>query len=124
MSLIPDLSAVPEQAPVAEGEYDLRITSAKEVTSSGGRKGVLFICDIVGEDNATTLFHRLWFPFDSEDDAKKQTMWRMIKEFVVALTGESKEMEVADFIGLEFSAILSYDDDPEFGARNELKRVT
>lgn len=126
MSIIPDLSDVPELSPVAEGEYELRVTKAKMNESKRtGRKGIMLVCEIVGEDNADNLIETMWLPMPSDDPDKAQTMSRMLKERLIALglpTDGSNELE--DFQDLEFSAFLEYEEDDTYGNRNVIKRIT
>lgn len=124
MSLLPDTSAIPELAPVADGEYDLRIMRAKETESKRtGRKGIMLIIDIIGEDNADDIIHTLWLPMEADDDDKRKIMLRMIKEFVLALgLPEDGSVELDDFIGVDFTAILELEDS-EYGRRNNIKRI-
>jgi len=62
MAMIPNLSDIPDKAPVEAGEYDLRITKVKETKSARtGRYGCQLIINIDGQDNASTIFHTLWY---------------------------------------------------------------
>lgn len=121
---IPDLSDIPSLEPVPAGEYDLRVTTAKDVTSAKGRPGIMLICEIMGEENAQNVFHRMWMPQDSDDDSTKKTMWRMIKEFMEAVGLDVGGSETEDFKGLQFSAQLSLTKDNKGRDVNEIVRVT
>lgn len=122
---IPDLSNIPEQGPVAEDEYTLKITKAQDVKSERtGREGMMFICQIVGEENAAPVFHRIWFPFDSEDESKQTTMWRMVKEFIEGVgLDPSASPEPRDFQGIEFTALLRLTEDQNGRPVNEIARL-
>lgn len=124
MSLLPNTSDIPELSPVEPGEYDLRIIRAKETQSNRtGRKGIMLIHDIIGEDNAEDLIDTIWLPMDTDDEDKKKTMLRMIKERVLALgLPDDGSVELDDFIGTEFAAILELEDS-DFGRRNNIKRI-
>ena len=125
MSLIPDLSEIPELDVVAPGEYDLRVFNVKEIESKNtGRKAIMLSCEIVGEDNALPLFHSIWLPMASDDEDKKQLMLRMIKDFVinVGLPAEGN-LEIEDFEDLQFSAFLDIEDN-EYGKKNIIKRIS
>lgn len=135
MSLIPNLSDIPELAPVEEGEYDLRVIKAKATSSNNtGRNGVLLVCEIVGEDTAENLMHTIWFGNDgkytNDDEDKSNKMWRMVKDFLRAVgLDESGDIELDDFNGLEFSALLTINDgivdgEQKYAPRNEIVRVT
>lgn len=124
MSLIPNLSDIPELTPVAPGEYSLRITKAIDKTAQTGRKGLQMIIEIIGEDNAATIFDNLWFPLPSEDPAKQTTMWRMVKDKLAALgLPTDGTIELSDFANLEFTAILDIETDPDYGDKNIIKRI-
>ena len=136
MSLIPNLSDIPDLTPVTPGEYDLRVIKAQKAHSDKtGRNGVLLVCDIIGEDEAMNLMHTLWFgndgKFKNDDKEKSELMWRMVKDFLRAVgLNEDGEIELTDFDSLEFSAELSYNDgtnndgDQEYPPKNEIKRIT
>jgi hypothetical protein len=52
------------------------------------------------------------------------TMLRMLKERLQALNLPTDgSVELADFTGLEFSAQVVLTEDPEYGNRNEIKRI-
>jgi hypothetical protein len=114
--MIPSLSEIPDRAPVEAGEYDLRITKAKETKSNRtGRYGCMLIIEIDGEDNAETIFHTLWYgnykDYKKDDEEKSNMMWRMTKEFLRSLgLDPEQETDEEDLVGLEFSAMLTYSD--------------
>ena len=116
MAMIPSLSEIPDRSPVEAGEYDLRITKAKETKSNRtGRYGCMLIIEIDGEDNAETVFHTLWYgnykDYKKDDDEKNNMMWRMVKDFLRALgLDPEQETDESDLTGLEFTAMLTYND--------------
>jgi hypothetical protein len=122
---IPDLSDIPEQAPVAEGvEYDLRITKVKDVVSNKtGREGIMLICEVIGEENAESVFERLWLPMDGDDETKARTMWRMVKEFLISIGAPTDGLDASELEGIEFSAILGIENDDKGRPRNFIQRV-
>lgn len=121
---IPDLSNIPDVGPVPEGEYQLKIRKAKDhVSDNTGRHGLMLICQILGETNASSVFHTLWYPFETEDDDKQTVMWRMVKEFIEAIgLDASASPEAKDFEGIEFSAKLRLNTEMD-RPRNEIERV-
>jgi len=125
MSLIPNLSDIPELSPVPDGEYDLRVTSVKEKKSKdGSRNSIMLVCEIIGEENALPVFHSLWLPSASDDEEKSATMWRMIKDFLISVgLSPDGELELEDFEDLSFSALLEYEDGA-WGKRNNILRIT
>jgi len=116
MAIIPALSDIPDRKPVEAGEYDLRITKVKETKSQKtGRYGCMMIIDIESEDNASTLFHTLWYgnykDFQKDDEDKHGDMWRRVKDFLRALgLDPEQETDESDLVGLEFTANLSLND--------------
>jgi len=122
---IPDLSNIPDQGPVPEGEYQLKVRKAKDhVSDNTGRHGLMLICQVLNEPNAESVFHTMWFPFDHEDDDKQTVMWRMVKEFIDGIgLDSSASPEARDFEGVEFSALLGYEDDGTNRPRNKIVRV-
>jgi hypothetical protein len=116
MGMIPSLSEIPDQAPVEAGEYDLRFTKVKETKSKNtGRYGCMLIVEIDGEDNASTIFHTMWYgnykDFQGDDEDKSNMMWRMVKDFLTAVGLDPEaETEESDLIGLEFTADVGFSD--------------
>ena len=116
MAMIPNLADIPDKKPVDAGEYDLRITKAKETKSQRtGRYGCMLIIEIDGEDNADTIFHTLWYgnynDYQGDDEEKNLTMWRMVKDFLTALGLDPEdETDESDLVGLEFTADVGYND--------------
>lgn len=140
MSMIPNLSDIPDKAPVEAGEYDLRVFKVKETKSQRtGRYGCMLVCEIDGQDNANNVFHTLWYgnykDYQGDDEDKNNMMWRMVKDFLTALgLDPNEETDESDLVGLEFSADLSYNDGMSTDddgnpikvgqPRNEIARIT
>jgi hypothetical protein len=116
MAMIPNLSDIPDKAPVEAGEYDLRVFKVKETKSQRtGRYGCMLVCEIDGEDNANNVFHTIWYgnykDYQGDDEEKNNLMWRMVKDFLTGLgLDPNEETDESDLVGLEFSADLSYND--------------
>lgn len=124
--LIPNLNDIPELGPVPEGEYDLRVTKGKEKKYDSGAECIMLIIEIVGEENADTIFHNLWLPTAKDDETKKANKLRSLKEFLAAVGMPTDGIEEAsEFDDLEFTALLVQV--PHFADEdkmvNEIKRV-
>ena len=124
--LIPDLNDIPELGPVPEGEYEIRVTKGKFKKYDSGAQCIMLICEIVGEENADTVFHNLWLPTSSDDTTKQANKLRGLKDFLTAVGMPTDGIEDAsEFDGLEFSANLVQV--PHFADEdkmvNEIKRV-
>ncbi len=140
MAIIPNLADIPDKQPVEGGEYDLRISKAKETKSNRtGRYGCMLIIEIDGEDNADSIFHTLWYgnykDFQGDDDEKNNMMWRMVKDFIRALgLDPDDETDESDLVGVEFTADVGYNDGMDTDddgnpirvgqPRNEILRIT
>ena len=123
MSLFGNLSDIPESGPVEPGEYDLRIVQAKEQSYNSGAKAILLICEVLDNDNADDIFHKLWLPTDTDTEKKAATKLRMIKEFLDAIGLNPDDVQdPGDFVGIEFTAKLKIDE-YEGQRRNEVERV-
>lgn len=138
MALIPSLNEIPDLEPAEGGrEYDLRITTAKSIQSkNSGREGVLLVCSFIDEENVQNLMHQIWFgnseKYSGDDEEKSIDMWRRVKDFIRSLgLDPDQDLEVEDFKGLEFTALIDYNDgiNPETGKqeyqpKNEINRIT
>ena len=119
-----DLSGVPDLTHMEEGEYDLRITSVKDVEAGNGRDGIRFVCKILNEENAKNVVHQLWAPMEGDDEDNVEIMERMQKEFLQALNMPvDGSVENDDFVNLEFSAILGIEE-YEGEERNKIVKIT
>lgn len=123
---IPDLSEVKDLEVKPEGEYNLRIVNAQDVTSQQtGREGMLFVIHNLDYDDAVPIFHRVWLPMEGDDKHKADTMWRMLKEFVNSLGLPLEGCETENFQGLEFKGMVTLQKNNQSGEdENVLKRVT
>ena len=116
MGLIPNLSDIPDKKPVEAGEYDLRITKAKVTQSKNTKRyGCQLIIQIDGEDNASDIFHNLWYgnfkDYQGDDEEKNNLMWRMVKDFLRSIgLDPEEETDESDLVGLEFTAELGFND--------------
>ena len=73
------------------------------------------IIEIAGEDNASSIFHTLWYgnykDYQGDDEEKSNNMWRMVKDFTRSLgLDPDNEIDESDLIGLEFTADVGYND--------------
>jgi hypothetical protein len=61
---------------------------------------------------------------EGDPEAKANTMWRMIKEFMSGVGLGAGDAETDDFMGLEFSAYLTLTQDQKGRPVNEIQRIT
>lgn len=133
MVKITGLNEIPELGPVPAGqEYELRIIKAsmKKTAGQGGkpvRDYMEIICQVIGEDAAENIFHKLFLPVPSDDEQKTQTMLRMFKEFFIKI-GIDLDDEVdtdelcAELTNHEFTAVLG-EETYEGRVRNVIKSI-
>ncbi len=76
-----DLENVPDLAPVAPGEYELRILSAAVVDGKQpGAKNILIVAAIEGEPNALNVFHYISMPNENDSKDMVDSKRRRIKD--------------------------------------------
>lgn len=123
---IPNLSDIPDLEPVSEDEYNLKIVSAQDTISGNtGREGIKMVIYNLDKDNALPIFHSIWLPMEGDDDTKAQTMWRMIKEFLISLGLNPGDISTEELQGIEFTGLVGLQKNNLSGAdENVLKRVT
>ncbi len=125
---IPNLSEIPDLAPVPAGEYGLQITkSVMKRNKDDNRDGHVLTIKVLGEENVLPINHSLWFGSAEAGDDKEKAdgMDRRAKEFYNQIgIDTSEDLEVEDFVNIEFTALLKvvpnfFDNTPE----NEIVRV-
>ena len=126
MSLIDlNLGDVPDQEPVPEGQYTLRIANA-EVRTSGktGGQYLYVLNEIEGEPNALPISKTFMFPTAQDDEATVMTRNRRLKRFLEAVgLDPTQPFEPQDLIGQTYSAFLGVEETDEYGTRNYIKRL-
>lgn len=104
---IPNLSSIADLTIMPEGEYDLKVVSAKDIQNAAKDRDAIFLnCKIIGEESAKPVFHKLWLGNEADDKEKYDGMMRRIKEFAVAVGLDPDDLETEHFAGIEFTALL------------------
>jgi len=123
MALFNALPELPELSVLPEGEYDLRVIQANEVTSKKtGRTGIMLTLEVIGEETAEEVSHGLWNPMEDDTSRTARMMVEMIKEFVNGVGLDLDSVELEDFMDLEFTALLKVG---EYNGKeqNEIARI-
>jgi hypothetical protein len=110
---------VPEKVVLPAAKYTLRILKA---TSKGNEQGekpsINIVHEVIGHPEASNVFHNLWLPNPSDDQAKKENKIRFIrgymKLFSVPMNGSS--INVNDFAGREAECTLTLKERMERGS--------
>lgn len=116
MSFIPineDYDAIQENQPVPEGEYTLVIDSVKEkkVEGTDETKGLLVICQIIGEDDAANVMHNLSLPLPEDSDEKKKNKLLFMKRFLTLFNIPfAGGLDLQQFPGKQAKCFLTQED--------------
>lgn len=121
-----NLDDVPAQHAVPGGEYQLCLTGA-EIKQQKPEKGdgqfIQASMEIVGDPNSKLINHVMMLPAPSDDDRKKNARLRNIgdffKTFGIPSTGK---VNLAAYAGNFGFAILTVEDNGEYGEQNRVKR--
>lgn len=118
-----DYENVPELSAVTEGEYEVRIVDAgNHVSKTSGQNMVRLLLEIQGEPNAETIYHYISLPQYEDDDRKRNSKLRRIKEFMAAF-GFPKDSDFNEWIGATAWALIGQETDDRTGSpRNSVKR--
>ena len=109
---VPGLSSVPELEPLVEGEYDLRVLSAKEDTReiNGEDVDVLFMVLKAVEHPDSAVIAVTFFTGNNNneemDKESKRSLNRVLHAYDVKVDGD--EFDPADLIGQEARGRVSY----------------
>jgi len=121
-----NLDEVPEQHPVEDGEYTLRIVKATLKKSKKNQDMIENMLTVEGESDAPPIFHYVMLPDDSADDeATKNNKLRRLRTFCQCFGIDySNGIDVEAFKGETGEAIIKTEEDAEYGERNVVQRFT
>lgn len=117
-----DLTNIPEEAAVADGEYEVMITSAEEyIGKTSGKLSIRVILSIPSEANAQDIFHYISIPQQSDDPKTVARKKRRIKEFLDAFS-LTPDMPYQTWIGHRSWALIKQETSPDGELRNTIVR--
>lgn len=121
---VPDLHAVP-----GNQEYRLKIVNAKIGVSKGdktsGQSYALFTCSIPDEPDSKNVTEVIMLPSQEADEETNNGRKRQMKAFLQAVGFDiSQGFNIEELVGEEFYAILSTEEDAQYGERNNIQRYT
>lgn len=120
-----DLTNVKEPEPVAAGAYNLVCTSAElTIFKKSQRKGAILIFEIVGEANASDVFHNLPFPRETDDKRARDFMNLQIQRALIGCGVDygSSGWNVKDFLNNEAMAQLDVEERDDGSKVNVIKK--
>jgi len=106
-------------------EYELQITRAEAVDLDQGNKArIQLICEVVGEPAADSIYYTLWYPNEDDSDKQRDRKINYIANFMesLGLDSDVSEIDLDDWIGSKFDAILDIEE-YEGTERNRIKKV-
>jgi len=121
------LDQVPELEPVpGNQEYQLKCTSAKIQESKGdktaGQNLILFRFKIMGEDTAPPVTYPVMLPYADLDKVDNDGRKRQLKRVLEAMDFPAdRAFNVDELVGEECWAVLSAEEDPQYGPQNNIK---
>ena len=110
---------------VPDGEYELAVISAElaESKSKPGQQQIALSFSIQGVVNAPVVRHWLQLPHASDDDATTNRKLLRLKQFCDAFDYDaSNGLDTEDLTGLTGTALLSVENNEEYGDQNRIKR--
>jgi hypothetical protein len=119
-----DFDNVFEPRSVKEGEYQLKVLdcSIKESQKTGGHY-VSAKLEIIGEPEAKDINHVMMMPTPLDDIKQRNKRLSRIKEFLNACGYDPASIDnVQDLIGVTCWAILTEEQDPEYGMQNRVRK--
>lgn len=120
-----DLGNVKEPAPVPDGEYLVRVVGIPEVkTAQSGNNYINVRLELVGESGAMDVYDSITLPGADQtveaNEKRKLRLKRFCDAFGISYSGG--QIDLASAEGAEAVAILSVENDPEYGTRNRVRR--
>jgi hypothetical protein len=125
-----NLDEVPDIRTVKGGdEYRLKVASAEIKESRGektaGQKMLALRFDIVDEPDTSPVFDYMMLKSANEDEERNNQRLRRVKEFIQALGWDPAQgFNIEELVGEECFAILSEEDDPNYGKQNRIQRFS
>ena len=112
-------------------EYELQISKVMpmdcEADGEGkiGKKSRLsVICEVIGEPTADDIFHTIFYPNSEDSPKQRNKKMDQIARFMTAigLDPDVAELNLSDWVGCKFMAILD-EDEYEGTPKNVIKKV-
>ncbi len=122
-----NLDDVPELGTVPDGtECQLQIMSIEvrqQKPERGTGRFLMVSFDIVGEPNTKRVSHVMMLPTENDDEKKRNNRLRAIKAFYEAFAiPTSGQINLEDYIGNVGWAILSEEEDKDYGMQNRVRK--
>lgn len=119
-----DLDDIPPQHTVPNGEYNLQITGLKRGHSKNDPSWAYTMAyfDILGDADAKTVIHVMMDPKDGDTEKQRKQRLREIGDFRRAFDiPRAGEVRLSEYIGQTGWAVLSEEEDKQYGLQNKVK---
>ncbi len=120
-----NLTDIPEETVLPEGDYKLRIDADPEqkTAKSSGNEYLNVVLTPVEYPDAPVIYHILTLPNAAADERQNRGRLRRIKQFCDAFGVDyASGIDLSLFAGLEGWGYVVLEEDPEYGARNKVRR--
>lgn len=117
-----------EDKPVSEGEYEVRVVSARTGVSKKGNPQVEIVCVIDEEPEAPAIYHYMGFPGEDDDDRQRRSKMRNITRFLkhFRVPFETSGFSPEDAVGCTAECMVvqeAYGDDGDISNRIRIPRA-
>ena len=119
-----DFENVFEPTSMKEGEYQLKVLDAQVKTSKNtGGEYISAKLEILGEPEAKDINHVMMLPTANDDVKKKNSRLSAISNFLKACGFDPAAVSnVQELVGSTCWAILTEEQDPEYGMQNRVRK--
>ena len=118
-----NLDAVPEESTLPQGEYEVKILSAKSKDSKAGKPMLEIALGFPGEPDARSCFHYITLPAEGDEDKPINGKLRRLKGFYEAFGIDySSPVDMDTIVGETAYAIITEEEDEQYGNSNRVKR--
>ena len=109
-----------------KGEHEFEVQNAEARDLDKGKSGrISVICAPKGVKGADPIFHPLWYPSEEDTARQRNNKRQAIEDFIKALGLKVKpnEVDLDEWKGCSFTALVDIESDEEYGDRNVISEV-
>ena len=119
-----NLDTIPEESILPQGEYEVKILSAKSKDSKAGKPMLEIALGFPGEPDARSCFHYITLPADGDEETTINGKLRRLKGFYEAfgIDYSGGPVDMDNTVGETAYAIITEEEDEQYGNSNRIKR--